>query len=61
MWLILYLHCVCVVNNMIFPFHSYHCHVYPYPSSNEERNDVVEGLRTRIQDLHTVCLYCILT
>lgn len=32
----------------------YHCHVYPYPSSNEERNDVVEGLRTRIQDLHTV-------
>lgn len=36
--------------------HSYHCHLYPYPSSNEERNDVVEGLRTRIQDLHTVCL-----
>lgn len=33
---------------------SYHCHVYPYPNSNEERNDVVEGLRTRIQDLHTV-------
>uniref|UniRef100_A0A665V7S2 V-type proton ATPase subunit a n=1 Tax=Echeneis naucrates TaxID=173247 RepID=A0A665V7S2_ECHNA len=32
----------------------YHCHLYPYPSSNEERNDVVEGLRTRIQDLHTV-------
>uniref|UniRef100_A0A4W5N5B3 V-type proton ATPase subunit a n=1 Tax=Hucho hucho TaxID=62062 RepID=A0A4W5N5B3_9TELE len=32
----------------------YHCHVYPYPNSNEERNDVVEGLRTRIQDLHTV-------
>ncbi|XP_014026158.1 V-type proton ATPase 116 kDa subunit a2 isoform X4 [Salmo salar] len=31
----------------------YHCHVYPYPNSNEERNDVVEGLRTRIQDLHT--------
>ncbi|KAM9743992.1 V-type proton ATPase 116 kDa subunit a [Menidia menidia] len=34
----------------------YHCHLYPYPSSNEERNDVVEGLRTRIQDLHTVLL-----
>ncbi|XP_061672926.1 V-type proton ATPase 116 kDa subunit a [Syngnathoides biaculeatus] len=32
----------------------YHCHVYPYPSSNEERNDVVQGLGTRIQDLHTV-------
>lgn len=32
----------------------YHCNLYPYPSSNEERNDVVEGLRTRIQDLHTV-------
>ncbi|XP_041854932.1 V-type proton ATPase 116 kDa subunit a [Melanotaenia boesemani] len=32
----------------------YHCHLYPYPSSNEERDDVVEGLRTRIQDLHTV-------
>uniref|UniRef100_A0A8C1KZK8 V-type proton ATPase subunit a n=1 Tax=Cyprinus carpio TaxID=7962 RepID=A0A8C1KZK8_CYPCA len=32
----------------------YHCHLYPYPNSNEERTDVVEGLRTRIQDLHTV-------
>ncbi|XP_038151460.1 V-type proton ATPase 116 kDa subunit a [Cyprinodon tularosa] len=32
----------------------YHCHLYPYPSSNDERTDVVEGLRTRIQDLHTV-------
>ncbi|KAM4616574.1 V-type proton ATPase 116 kDa subunit a [Polymixia lowei] len=32
----------------------YHCHLYPYPNNNEERNDVVEGLRTRIQDLHTV-------
>ncbi|XP_047237965.1 V-type proton ATPase 116 kDa subunit a [Girardinichthys multiradiatus] len=32
----------------------YHCHLYPYPCSNDERNDVVEGLRTRIQDLHTV-------
>uniref|UniRef100_A0A6Q2Z5Q3 V-type proton ATPase subunit a n=1 Tax=Esox lucius TaxID=8010 RepID=A0A6Q2Z5Q3_ESOLU len=33
---------------------SYHCHLYPYPNTNDERNDVVEGLRTRIQDLHTV-------
>ncbi|XP_051923698.1 V-type proton ATPase 116 kDa subunit a [Hippocampus zosterae] len=32
----------------------YHCHLYPYPSNNEERNDVVQGLSTRIQDLHTV-------
>uniref|UniRef100_A0A671LQ41 V-type proton ATPase subunit a n=1 Tax=Sinocyclocheilus anshuiensis TaxID=1608454 RepID=A0A671LQ41_9TELE len=32
----------------------YHCHLYPYPNSNEERTDVVQGLRTRIQDLHTV-------
>ncbi|KAA0716950.1 V-type proton ATPase 116 kDa subunit a isoform 2 [Triplophysa tibetana] len=32
----------------------YHCHLYPYPNSNEERADVVEGLRTRIQDLHMV-------
>ncbi|MGH0114673.1 UNVERIFIED_CONTAM: hypothetical protein FKN15_033990 [Acipenser sinensis] len=32
----------------------YHCHTYPYPSSNEERRDVVEGLKTRIQDLHTI-------
>ncbi|CAL8247786.1 unnamed protein product [Merluccius merluccius] len=34
----------------------YHCHLYPYPSSSEERTDVVEGLGTRIQDLHTVLL-----
>lgn len=40
----------------IFFLHSYHCHLYPYPSNNEEREDVVEGLRTRIQDLHTVCV-----
>ncbi|XP_004072422.1 V-type proton ATPase 116 kDa subunit a [Oryzias latipes] len=32
----------------------YHCHLYPYPNSNEERIDVMEGLKTRIQDLHTV-------
>ncbi|GCC35740.1 hypothetical protein chiPu_0014228 [Chiloscyllium punctatum] len=32
----------------------YHCHVYPYPNTNQERNDIVAGLNTRIQDLHTV-------
>ncbi|XP_048467723.1 V-type proton ATPase 116 kDa subunit a 2-like [Rhincodon typus] len=32
----------------------YHCHVYPYPSTNQERDDIVAGLNTRIQDLHTV-------
>uniref|UniRef100_A0A3P8W2Z2 V-type proton ATPase subunit a n=1 Tax=Cynoglossus semilaevis TaxID=244447 RepID=A0A3P8W2Z2_CYNSE len=32
----------------------YHCHLYPYPTSSDERNDVVEGLATRIQDLHIV-------
>ncbi|XP_029427146.1 V-type proton ATPase 116 kDa subunit a isoform X2 [Rhinatrema bivittatum] len=32
----------------------YHCHVYPYPNSIEERQEVLQGLNTRIQDLHTV-------
>ncbi|XP_071428305.1 V-type proton ATPase 116 kDa subunit a 2 [Pithys albifrons albifrons] len=32
----------------------YHCHVYPYPDSTEERRAVVEGLNVRIQDLTTV-------
>lgn len=32
----------------------YHCHVYPYPNTNQERMDIVAGLNTRIQDLHTV-------
>ncbi|XP_030316349.1 V-type proton ATPase 116 kDa subunit a isoform X2 [Calypte anna] len=32
----------------------YHCHVYPYPSTLEERQAVVEGLNVRIQDLHIV-------
>ncbi|XP_036609429.1 V-type proton ATPase 116 kDa subunit a2 [Trichosurus vulpecula] len=32
----------------------YHCHVYPYPSTVEERKEVHEGLNTRIQDLYTV-------
>ena len=40
--------------NMCVSFTSYHCHLYPYPSSREERTDVVEGLGTRIQDLNTV-------
>ncbi|XP_065424604.1 uncharacterized protein LOC101944206 [Chrysemys picta bellii] len=32
----------------------YHCHVYPYPNTTEERRDVIEGLNVRIQDLHVV-------
>ncbi|XP_044296433.1 V-type proton ATPase 116 kDa subunit a2 isoform X2 [Varanus komodoensis] len=32
----------------------YHCHVYPYPSTPEERRTVMEGLQVRIQDLHIV-------
>ncbi|KAM5237711.1 V-type proton ATPase 116 kDa subunit a 2 [Ctenodactylus gundi] len=32
----------------------YHCHVYPYPNTAEERKEVQEGLNTRIQDLYTV-------
>uniref|UniRef100_A0A8C3J7W2 V-type proton ATPase subunit a n=1 Tax=Calidris pygmaea TaxID=425635 RepID=A0A8C3J7W2_9CHAR len=32
----------------------YHCHVYPYPNSLEERRTVVEGLNVRIQELHIV-------
>ncbi|XP_053327949.1 V-type proton ATPase 116 kDa subunit a 2 [Spea bombifrons] len=32
----------------------YHCHIYPYPSSVEERKGIITGLNTRIQDLHTV-------
>uniref|UniRef100_A0A5F8GXD3 V-type proton ATPase subunit a n=1 Tax=Monodelphis domestica TaxID=13616 RepID=A0A5F8GXD3_MONDO len=31
----------------------YHCHVYPYPTTVEERKEVHEGLNTRIQDLYT--------
>lgn len=33
---------------------SYHCHVYPYPNTVEERREIQEGLSTRIQDLYTV-------
>ncbi|XP_053444373.1 V-type proton ATPase 116 kDa subunit a 2 isoform X2 [Nycticebus coucang] len=32
----------------------YHCHVYPYPHTAEERAEIQEGLNTRIQDLYTV-------
>ncbi|XP_055214347.1 V-type proton ATPase 116 kDa subunit a 2 isoform X2 [Gorilla gorilla gorilla] len=32
----------------------YHCHVYPYPNTAEERREIQEGLNTRIQDLYTV-------
>lgn len=37
---------------------SYHCHVYPYPSTAEERKEIQEGLSTRIQDLYTVSGRC---
>ncbi|VTJ57197.1 V-type proton ATPase 116 kDa subunit a 2 isoform X3 [Marmota monax] len=32
----------------------YHCHIYPYPNTVEERKEIQEGLNTRIQDLYTV-------
>ncbi|XP_003420372.1 V-type proton ATPase 116 kDa subunit a 2 [Loxodonta africana] len=32
----------------------YHCHIYPYPNTAEERKEIQEGLNTRIQDLYTV-------
>ncbi|XP_034284587.1 V-type proton ATPase 116 kDa subunit a 2 [Pantherophis guttatus] len=32
----------------------YHCHIYPYPSTPEERRTVMDGLHVRIQDLHIV-------
>ncbi|KAG9487631.1 V-type proton ATPase 116 kDa subunit a 2 [Eleutherodactylus coqui] len=32
----------------------YHCHMYPYPNSSEERQEIISGLNTRIQDLHAV-------
>ncbi|XP_051973807.1 V-type proton ATPase 116 kDa subunit a 2 isoform X3 [Xyrauchen texanus] len=32
----------------------YHCHVYPHPETDEERADVMDNLRTRIQDLQNV-------
>ncbi|GAB5578973.1 V-type proton ATPase 116 kDa subunit a2 isoform X1 [Prionailurus iriomotensis] len=36
------------------PVSDYHCHVYPYPNTAEERKEIQEGLNTRIQDLYTV-------
>ncbi|XP_069817030.1 V-type proton ATPase 116 kDa subunit a 2 isoform X2 [Dendropsophus ebraccatus] len=30
----------------------YHCHMYPYPNSSEERQEIISGLNMRIQDLH---------
>lgn len=35
---------------------SYHCHLYPHPENDEERADVLDSLRTRIQDLNNVGL-----
>uniref|UniRef100_A0AAQ5YV84 V-type proton ATPase subunit a n=1 Tax=Amphiprion ocellaris TaxID=80972 RepID=A0AAQ5YV84_AMPOC len=32
----------------------YHCHLYPHPENDEERADVLDSLRTRIQDLNNV-------
>ncbi|XP_046871019.1 V-type proton ATPase 116 kDa subunit a2 isoform X3 [Hypomesus transpacificus] len=32
----------------------YHCHLYPHPENDEERVDVMDNLRTRIQDLNNV-------
>uniref|UniRef100_A0A8B9JSF7 V-type proton ATPase subunit a n=1 Tax=Astyanax mexicanus TaxID=7994 RepID=A0A8B9JSF7_ASTMX len=32
----------------------YHCHLYPHPETDEERADVMDSLRTRIQDLNNV-------
>uniref|UniRef100_A0A671T7H8 V-type proton ATPase subunit a n=1 Tax=Sinocyclocheilus anshuiensis TaxID=1608454 RepID=A0A671T7H8_9TELE len=34
----------------------YHCHLYPHPETDEERADVMDSLRTRIQDLQNVRL-----
>uniref|UniRef100_H3CUN1 V-type proton ATPase subunit a n=1 Tax=Tetraodon nigroviridis TaxID=99883 RepID=H3CUN1_TETNG len=32
----------------------YHCHLYPHPENDEERADVLDNLKTRIQDLNNV-------
>uniref|UniRef100_A0A3Q2YTN8 V-type proton ATPase subunit a n=1 Tax=Hippocampus comes TaxID=109280 RepID=A0A3Q2YTN8_HIPCM len=32
----------------------YHCHLYPHPENDEERADMLDSLRTRIQDLNNV-------
>ncbi|XP_072270030.1 V-type proton ATPase 116 kDa subunit a 2 [Pyxicephalus adspersus] len=36
------------------PQKSYHCRLYPYPNSPEERQEIMSGLNTRIQDLQAV-------
>nr|DBA23159.1 TPA: hypothetical protein GDO54_014100 [Pyxicephalus adspersus] len=33
---------------------NYHCRLYPYPNSPEERQEIMSGLNTRIQDLQAV-------
>lgn len=38
----------------VFVVFSYHCHLYPHPENDEERADVLDSLRTRIQDLNNV-------
>lgn len=40
----------------VFVVLSYHCHLYPHPENDEERADVLDSLRTRIQDLNNVGL-----
>uniref|UniRef100_A0A8C6P4G9 V-type proton ATPase subunit a n=1 Tax=Nothobranchius furzeri TaxID=105023 RepID=A0A8C6P4G9_NOTFU len=32
----------------------YHCHLYPHPENDDERADVLDSLRIRIQDLNNV-------
>lgn len=39
---------------------SYHCHLYPHPENDEERVDVLDSLRTRIQDLNNVGQRCLI-
>uniref|UniRef100_A0A672QNI9 V-type proton ATPase subunit a n=1 Tax=Sinocyclocheilus grahami TaxID=75366 RepID=A0A672QNI9_SINGR len=39
---------------LLYDFHSYHCHLYPHPETDEERADVMDSLRTRIHDLQNV-------
>lgn len=36
--------------------HSYHCHLYPHPENDEERVDVLDSLKIRVQDLNNVRL-----
>jgi len=41
---------------ILLVYTSYHCHLYPHPETDEERADVMDSLRTRIQDLQNVRL-----